>query len=100
MRGSWGRRRWALVARAGRQDTGVQGWVFIDEGQYWRGSSAPGGPAGTEGPALCLQQEGLRLQSNRDHQGAKQSSLHTSPQGCPNSWLPPDTHWQSISTCY
>lgn len=42
------------------EDTVVLSWVFIDGDTD--GSSAAGGPAGTQGAALGLQQEGLRLQ--------------------------------------
>lgn len=84
--GGWGRRR---RARGQSRETGhgQLSWVFIDAGSAG-GASAPGGPAGTQGPALGLQQEGLRLQRNRDHRGESPAPTPPHP-GASTSWLLP-----------
>ena len=66
-------------------------------GLYWWGTcrcgcSVPGRPAGTQGPALGLQQEALRLQSNEGHEGSARRHPEIQAGGPPSSRLPPKTH--------
>lgn len=54
-------------------------------GTCWCGCSVPGRPAGTQGPALGLQQEALRLQSNEGCEGSARQHPEIQARGPPSS---------------
>lgn len=86
--------RWALGARAQRQDTGTLGQVFIDE--RTAPAEGPQRPAGQQAHrarrSACSRRVSV-CKATRGHEGAAQLPPLTAPEG--HLLASPQTHWQS-----